>query len=230
MKFFKPIQYLDFKRNYFIHFEASLIVSLATFITLFKIALPAQDTDDHAIYIPKQGVLQLEAFLGTVQHDNLLAAPKVVSVPEPPPVDYIFEEDLHDLNIEMLTYAPLPYPKEEPPINNIVHSHGPDMATYPTKTMAQLIDGYAGLQRRITYPPRAVRDKIEGRVVIQYLIDERGKVRNLKIIQGLRYDVNQAAVHALRNSRFHPVRIDGKPVPVEQVIHILFRIEYPSSR
>ena len=224
MSLIKHTSFLNDKQSYFIFFESSLIISLAAFIALFKVDIPAKE--QAAMYIPKQEVLHLETVISTTQQ---LTTPPTVDTPIPKPVDHIFETQLLDLNLELLIPAPLSIPLE-PLLADIT-----EMQTTVTNSdiytgsMPELIGGYVGLQQRITYPPRAVRDKIEGRVVIQYIIDEKGKVRNPKIIRGVRHDINREAIRALRKSRFRPVRIDGKLVPVEHVMHIVFKIKYPSS-
>jgi len=223
MSLIKHTSFLNHKQSYFIFFESSLIISLAAFIALFKVDIPTKE--QAAMYIPKQEVLHLETVISTTQQ---LTAPPTVDTPIPKPVDHIFEMQLLDLNLELLIPAPLSIPPE-PFLADITEMQTTANSDIYTESLPELIGGYVGLQQRITYPPRAVRDKIEGRVVIQYIIDEKGKVRNPKILRGVRHDINREAIRALRKSRFRPVRIDGKLVPVEHVMHIVFKIKYPSS-
>jgi protein TonB len=67
---------------------------------------------------------------------------------------------------------------------------------------------------RIPYPPEAKEKKIEGKVVLDLLIDAKGIVRDAKIISGPGYGLNEAALQAITQFKFKPAEVDGKPVAV----------------
>jgi protein TonB len=67
---------------------------------------------------------------------------------------------------------------------------------------------------RIPYPPEARAKKIEGKVVLDLLIDASGKVREAKLISGLGYGLDEAALNAISQFKFQPAEVDGKPVAV----------------
>jgi protein TonB len=226
MPLFNNTSFLDLKKNHVIYFESSLVITLISFIGLFNTPLTFNADDEYTKYVPTKDVLHFEMVKATMHPPIKPRPPEPIFVPPKRPVDYIFEEQLNwDAQI-LIHEEPLLYPKKEDPNEPIVISEGVERVISSQK-MGYIIGGYIALQKRITYPPQAVSDNIQGRVVIQYLIDEKGRVRNPKIIKGLRYDVNKEALRALRKSRFYPVLIDGEPVPVDQVIHIVFKIKYP---
>jgi protein TonB len=66
----------------------------------------------------------------------------------------------------------------------------------------------------IPYPPEAKEKKIEGKVVLELLIDEKGKVRDAKIVSGPGFGLNEAALTAISQFKFSPAEVDGKPVAV----------------
>lgn len=68
---------------------------------------------------------------------------------------------------------------------------------------------------RIPYPPEAKAHKIEGKVVMELLIDADGKVRQAKIISGPGYGLEEAALAAITRFKFRPAEVDGKPVAVK---------------
>ena len=49
--------------------------------------------------------------------------------------------------------------------------------------MPQLIGGLALLQKKVKYPEMARRAKIEGRVTIQFIVNEQGEVENPRVIR-----------------------------------------------
>lgn len=67
---------------------------------------------------------------------------------------------------------------------------------------------------RVAYPAEAKARKIEGPVVLEILIDEKGVVREVRLLEGPGAGLNEAAVEAVRGFRFDPALIDGKPVAV----------------
>ncbi len=67
---------------------------------------------------------------------------------------------------------------------------------------------------RIPYPEEARKKAIEGPVVMDLLIDQNGRVRQVTLINGPGHGLNEAAVQAVENFKFHPANIDKQAVAV----------------
>lgn len=74
----------------------------------------------------------------------------------------------------------------------------------------------------LVYPPLALRQKVEATVFVTVLVSENGDVLDAKILKGdPRFGFNDAAMRAVKNSRFAPAMKEGKrvkvwfPVPVQ---------------
>ena len=67
---------------------------------------------------------------------------------------------------------------------------------------------------RAEYPKMARDKNIEGVVVLDVLIDEAGKVRECKIVEGPGYGLNEAAREAMLRFEFAPARIESQAVTV----------------
>ena len=67
---------------------------------------------------------------------------------------------------------------------------------------------------RVPYPPEARRRGIQGAVVMNLLIDDAGKVREVSLIEGPDAELNAAATAAARGFQFTPAMIQKKPVAV----------------
>jgi periplasmic protein TonB len=78
---------------------------------------------------------------------------------------------------------------------------------------------------RPQYPKEAREKQIEGSVVMDVLIDALGKVREVKIIEGL-VVFRSGAVEAMKKFRFKPAVIDGKPVAVRIRYSLKFELEF----
>lgn len=72
------------------------------------------------------------------------------------------------------------------------------------------------------YPAIARSQHIEGDVRIDALINENGKVTTMKVISGPAL-LHQAAMEALRQWKYTPATLDGKPVPMHLSVTLKFR-------
>ena len=84
--------------------------------------------------------------------------------------------------------------------------------------------GIESIQRKIIYPSEARRDKVEGKVIIKAFVDEAGSVRRAEIVKGIGSGCDEAAIAAVRNSRFRPGKMNGKIVKVQLTISLVFKL------
>jgi protein TonB len=72
------------------------------------------------------------------------------------------------------------------------------------------------LQDNIQYPTQALKDSVEGRVVVQFVIDSLGYVGETKVLRSVREDLDQEALRVVKSlPRFSSGRENGKSVNVE---------------
>jgi TonB family protein len=64
------------------------------------------------------------------------------------------------------------------------------------------------------YTDEARQAAIEGTVVLDIIVDENGRVRDIHVVSGLPHGLTQAAITALKECRFSPGEKDGTRVPV----------------
>ena len=74
------------------------------------------------------------------------------------------------------------------------------------------------------YPPTALAARIEGTVILQAVIDEKGSVREVQVLRGHPL-LNDAAVHAVRQWRFTPTLLNGTTVPVVMTVTVGFTLQ-----
>lgn len=91
--------------------------------------------------------------------------------------------------------------------------------------MPELLGGLKGLQSKIKYPEAAKREGIEGKVYVLAFIDEKGNVANAKVIKGAGYGLDEAALDAVKQTKFTPGKQRGKPVKVQVTIPIVFKLK-----
>jgi len=90
--------------------------------------------------------------------------------------------------------------------------------------MPQLIGGLAGLQERVQYPPLAREAGIEGQVVVQFVVNEEGRVEDPTVLRSPDDMLSEAALAAVRQARFEPGRDGGEAVKVRFAVPITFRL------
>jgi len=75
------------------------------------------------------------------------------------------------------------------------------------------------------YPSTARMAGVEGEVVLQALISEKGTVESVSVVSGPA-PLQNAAVDALRRWRFKPYQLDGHPVAVRTFVDFRFKMNY----
>jgi periplasmic protein TonB len=74
------------------------------------------------------------------------------------------------------------------------------------------------------YTPVALRARIEGTVLLKAVIDERGRIAEVRILNGLSLGLDQAAVDTVREWIFEPAKLGGRPVKVYYTLTVQFRL------
>jgi TonB family protein len=75
------------------------------------------------------------------------------------------------------------------------------------------------------YTEAARKSGIEGRIILESIIDEEGCVINIKVLQSLDPGLDEATKAALRSWTFQPAMYKGMPVKVYYSLTINFAIE-----
>ena len=90
--------------------------------------------------------------------------------------------------------------------------------------MPELIGGLSSLQERIQYPESAKQAGKEGRVYVQFIVNEEGEVENPRIMRGIGGGADEAALEAVSQATFKPGRQRGQPVRVQYALPIVFKL------
>lgn len=81
------------------------------------------------------------------------------------------------------------------------------------------------LRRNLRYPQRAAMRKVEGRVVVQFVVDEKGAVSEIKVAESVDKDLDNEAMRICRMlPKFSPALLHGEPIKVWYTLPITFRI------
>jgi protein TonB len=162
----------------------------------------------------------------TVVMEEIIQTKQIETPPPPPrppvpvevPNDEIIEDEILELDLEFdlgdeLALPPPPPPKDDDEGFFVV-----------VETMPQLIGGIGNLQRQVRYPEMARRAGIEGRVTIQFIVDEKGNVTNPRVIRGIGGGADEEALRVVSQAKFVPGLQRGRPVKVQYSLPIVFRL------
>lgn len=86
------------------------------------------------------------------------------------------------------------------------------------------IGGMKAIAENVIYPETAKINKLEGKVVVKVLIDEKGSVTSTEIMESLSFECDKAAADAIKKVKFNPAMKDGKAVKCEMMIPVQFKL------
>lgn len=103
---------------------------------------------------------------------------------------------------------------------------GPPMPPSPREPLR--VGGVIQPPARVTYvapvyPPIAIASRKEGTVILEAIIDEMGKVREVRVLRGEPL-LDAAAMQAVSRWQFTPTRLNGAPVPVVMTVTVAFTL------
>jgi len=75
------------------------------------------------------------------------------------------------------------------------------------------------------YTELARRARVTGTVIVEAVIDEQGNVTDIRVLKGLPMGLDRAAVEAIKEWRFKPATLQGKPVSVYYVLTVNFQVD-----
>ncbi len=168
--------------------------------------------------------------------------PTIPEVPPPPPVvqnPVIIEVDdkveIPDVELVINIEDQLTEPVELvlPPVDAPVPAHIKEEVVDTFLIVEQMPEPQGGMKaffdyigKNIKYPKQARRVGIEGQVVVQFVIDKDGNLRNFKIIKGIGGGCDEEALRVMRSApAWKPGKQRGRPVMVRMSLPIVFQLD-----
>ncbi|MCY3999280.1 MAG: energy transducer TonB [Bacteroidetes bacterium] len=211
----------DLKRTYGFFVQVGMIVSLGLLIVAFNANLDRGDPDE--IVQIEQEVVEMEDILQTKQIQKPPPPPRP-PVPVEVPNDEILEDDDLDLDAFLDLDAPINLPPPPPPPDEEEEIDEPEIFEI-VEQMPELIGGIGGLQSKARYPEIARKANVEGRVIVQFIVDENGNVREPTILRGISGGCDEEAIRVItEHAKFVPGRQRGRPVQVKMSLPIVFKL------
>lgn len=210
---------VDLTRSYIINIQVGLILSLLAFIFIFNVNLDFRS--DMVILEEVQEVIEMEEVIQTEQETTPPPPPRPPQ-PEPVPDDEIVEDVFFDLDADVDVDAfDLPPP---PPPDDEEEDEEPELFQV-VEDMPEPVGGMEAIYNNLDYPAAARRAGIEGRVIIQFIVDENGEVQSPQVLRGIGGGCDEAAIAAIESVEWTVGRQRGRPVRVQFQLPVTFRLQ-----
>jgi len=86
--------------------------------------------------------------------------------------------------------------------------------------------GLEAIQELLKYPKRKIKKGIEGKVIIDAYVNEKGRVTKTKVSQSIgNRDCDKAAINAIKKAKWEPALSKGKKVKGWVGVPVVFKIE-----
>ncbi len=90
--------------------------------------------------------------------------------------------------------------------------------------MPSPVGGLPAIYKHVKYPEIAQKAGIQGKVYLLAFINENGGVDDVKVIKGIGGGCDEAAIKAVKNTKFSPGKNKGKAVKVKFSLAIKFKL------
>jgi protein TonB len=210
----------DLRSQYKTVSKLSLIISMSVILIAFNF-FPVIDDDSTLKRETPQELFTVEDIQST-RHENKPPPPKPVIPVKKEKPDTKQEVELINNELDAGAEnqgAPPPMIKEEKKV--IVEK---PVYFVAVEVMPEPYGGIQAIQSKLIYPPLAKQNGVEGKVYVLAFIDEDGFVRNVRLVKGIGSGCDEAALDAVRKTKFKPGKKEGVPVKVQMSIQLTFKL------
>ena len=82
------------------------------------------------------------------------------------------------------------------------------------------------LDSHIQYPPEAAKQGIQGKVIVQFVVDKTGKVGEVKVVRSVNKALDDEAVRLIKTlPKFYPGRQNGQAIAVWYTVPVTFKLQ-----
>lgn len=208
----------NLRNEYPLWIELGFVIALGVLIVAFRVSYSG--SNDFQVTMEEQEVVEMEEVQQTKQEQKPPPPPKPPVPVEVPNDQTIEQQDVNfdaslDLSESLDTNQGPPAPEEEEEEEQevfVVVEQQPDCG------------GVEALQKKVEYPEFAKKAGIEGRVFVQFIVNEQGKVTSPKVTRGVHKLLNQAALDAVKDLNCKPGKQRGQSVKVQMSLPVTFRL------
>jgi protein TonB len=155
-----------------------------------------------------------------------IVQPKIIEIPDE---EEIIEEIEVDLDVEMTEEQVIDQPVFQDLAMEVQEEEADEIFTI-VEQQPEPVGGFSSfyeyVAQNLRYPGRAIRNNIEGRVYIQFVVEKDGSLTDIKVLKGIGGGCDEEACRIISEApKWKPGKQRGRPVRVKMVMPVLFRLE-----
>ena len=82
------------------------------------------------------------------------------------------------------------------------------------------------LEKNLRYPIQTAEHKLQGRVVVRFVVAKDGAITNIEILRSLDKFADREAIRVVESMpKWIPARINGQAVPISFILPIMFKLQ-----
>jgi len=210
----------DLRSQYPLYVEIGLVLSLALLIVAFRVNMTTQSS--FKVQMEEQETVDMKQIQQTQQEKEPPPPPKP-PVPQEVPNNEVIEDQDVDFDASLDMDESLDT-SQGPPQDDEEEEEEQEIFMV-VENQPELIGGMKALQESVDYPEFAKKAGIEGRVIVQFVVNEQGNVVDPKVVRGVHKLLNEEAVKAVKDQKFKPGKQRGQAVKVQMSLPVTFRLQ-----
>ncbi len=209
----------DLRKQYPLYVEIGLVLSLTLLIVAFRADFSNESS--FQVQMEEQETVDMKQIQQTQQEKEPPPPPKPPVPQEVPNNEVIENETDFDASLDMDERLDT---SQGPPDDGEEEEEEQEIFMV-VENQPELVGGMKALQQAVDYPDFAKKAGIEGRVIVQFVVDKQGNVKNPKVTRGVHKLLNEEAVKAVKEQSFKPGKQRGESVKVQMSLPVTFRLQ-----
>ena len=211
----------DLRKQYPLYVEIGLVLSLALLIVAFRADLSNESS--FQVQMEEQETVDMKQIQQTQQEKEPPPPPKPPVPQEVPNNEVIENETDFDASLDMDDRLDT---SQGPPDDGEEEEEEEEQEIFMVvENQPELVGGMKALQQSVEYPEFAKKSGIEGRVIVQFVVDEQGNVQEPQVTRGVHELLNEEAIRAVKEQTFKPGKQRGQAVKVQMSLPVTFRLQ-----
>jgi protein TonB len=210
----------DLRNWYRLFIEVGLTLALLLLVVAFQ--LDYSRGQSFQVDLQEQEVVEMEEIQQTEQQNEPPPPPKPPVPVEVPNNETIENQDV-DFDASLDLDQSLDTSSEPPPPDN--EEEEEEQEIFVVVEQQPECGGVQALQQEVEYPDFARKAGIEGRVFVQFVVNEEGQVTQPKVTRGVHKLLNEEALRAVQQLDCKPGMQRGNPVKVRMSLPVTFRLQ-----
>jgi len=216
----------DLKAQYRTTVLVGFVLSLALLVALTYIDFHF-DGGQETFVFEQQEIVEMQEIQQTQQIERVPLPPRP-SAPVEVPNDQVIEDEPIDFDASLDLNVALDVPTAPPPPPLEEESEVTDDSDeifVVVEERPELIGGMQAIYDEIKYPAVMRQAGVQGRVIVQFVVDENGDVVDPVVLQSPHSMLSNEALRVMQLVKFTPGRQRSQAVKVQMALPVIFQLE-----